>query len=475
MRTSPRDRALLARSLVASVCGLALIGTVATSAAADREPTPSADQVAAAQSAVATAAVSAQSIDAQLAAARDAVAQTRLEAADAEMASHGADELLAQASQKAAAARGAADQARQAADSASFQLSLLAAEAYQQGAGLVQLDALLGADGPQDALDRAAGLEAVAAERVHAAADADSARLLAATLDRAATEAEQRRITSAAAARAAADDARRDAAQLADRLATLQSQSAELTAQLATLRQTSVAVEQARQDGLAAQEQARRDEEARQAGIRAAADAARQEADRLAAQQATQLAQAQADQRAATTARQAAAAATAAATARAAAAAQGTGITAGGRAGAETAGSGRASPETAQPADHTGHPAARVGQAAAQPRHGRHVGPHRLVRVRSAVAPQPRQRLLRRAAVQHGRVAHRGRLRLRASTGPRLPRGADHRSEPALRHARPPTLDLPHGRLRVTPAAAAARRAAGRAGCTSRPVGPRRR
>src|SRR4051812_47782712 len=174
VRTSRRVNTPLSRPAVAAVCGLALVGTMAASAAADRGPTPTADQVAAAQSAVTTAAASAQSIDAQLARARDAVEQARLDAADADMASHGADTLLAQAGQQASTARQAADQARSAADGASFQLSLMAAEAYQQGAGLGQLDALLGAAGPQDAIDRAAGLEAVGAERVHAAAEADS-------------------------------------------------------------------------------------------------------------------------------------------------------------------------------------------------------------------------------------------------------------------------------------------------------------
>lgn len=312
----PRHRVtVLARPLVAAACGFALVAAMAASAAADRDPTPSAEQVAAAQTAVTTTQATAQSIDARLTTARDAAATARAETAEADMASHGAEAMLAQASQDASTARQAADAARQKADDASFMLSLLAAEAYQQGGGMVELDALLSADGPQGAIDRAAGLEAVAAERVHAATEADSARLLADTLGQAATEAEQRRNDTAAQARAAAADAQRQAAQLTARLAALQAESTQLVAQLATLRQTSAALEQARQDGLAAEEQARRDEEARQAGIRAAAEAARQEADRLAAQQA----QAEAEQRAATSARQAAAAAAAA---RAAAAAK---------------------------------------------------------------------------------------------------------------------------------------------------------
>ena len=302
----PRHRVtVLARPLVAAACGFALVAAMAASAAADRDPTPSAEQVAAAQTAVTTTQATAQSIDARLTTARDAAATARAETAEADMASHGAEAMLAQASQDASTARQAADAARQKADDASFMLSLLAAEAYQQGGGMVELDALLSADGPQGAIDRAAGLEAVAAERVHAATEADSARLLADTLGQAATEAEQRRNDTAAQARAAAADAQRQAAQLTARLAALQAESTQLVAQLATLRQTSAALEQARQDGLAAEEQARRDEEARQAGIRAAAEAARQEAE--------------AEQRAATSARQAAAAAAAA---RAAAAAK---------------------------------------------------------------------------------------------------------------------------------------------------------
>jgi hypothetical protein len=305
MRPPRRLLAILLRPLAASAIGLALVATTISSAAADRDPTPTADQVTAAQSAVTSAQATAQSLDARLTAARDAVATARADAAEADMASHGADALLARASEEAGTARQAADSARQHADDASFLLSLLAAEAYQQGGGMVQLDALLGGDGPQAVLDRAAGLEAVGAERVHAAAEADSAHLLADTLGQAAAEAEQRRNDTAAEARAAAAEAQQNSARLTAQLAALQAESTQLVAQLATLRQTSAALEQARQDGLAAQEQARRDEEARQAGIRAAAEAARQEADRLAAQQA----QAQAAERAATTARQAAAAA----------------------------------------------------------------------------------------------------------------------------------------------------------------------
>src|SRR6476659_3735649 len=189
MRPPRRRLAILLRPLTAAAIALALVATTISSAAADRGPTPTADQVTAAQSAVASAQATAQSIDARLAAARDAVATARAEAAEADMARHDADD-------------------------ASFLLSLLAAEAYQQGGGMVQLDALLGGDGPQAVLDRAAGLEAVGAERVHAAAEADSAHLLADTLGQAAAEAEQRRNDSAAEARRAAAEAQQNAQQL---------------------------------------------------------------------------------------------------------------------------------------------------------------------------------------------------------------------------------------------------------------------
>jgi resuscitation-promoting factor RpfB len=287
---------------VSALGGIALTATLAQPAFAERGPTPTAEQVAAAHDAQMGVAAQAQTLDAQLGAARQAVADAQSAAADADMARHSAEAQLDRATQAATFARTDADRARTEADEANLLLSLLAAEAYQQGVGATQLEAMLASDGLQDALDRAAGIEAVGRERTQAYADAEAARLLAATLDRAASEAEQRRAAAAQEARDTAAEAVERAASATAGATALAAQDEAVTQQLATLQQTTVALEKARQESLAAAEQARRDEEARQAGIRAAAEAARQEAARLADQQA----QTAATQRAATTAREAA-------------------------------------------------------------------------------------------------------------------------------------------------------------------------
>ena len=293
------------RALVAALGSIALTAALAQPAFAERGPTPTAEEVAAAHDAQQDVAAQAQTLDAQLGTARQAVAHAQAAAADADMARHSAQAQLERATQAATLARTDADRARTKADEANLLLSLLAADAYQQGVGATQLHAILASGGLQDALDRAAGIEAVGRERTQAYADAEAARLLAATLDQAATEAEQRRAAAAQEARDTAAEAEERAASAKAGATALAAQQEALTQQLATLQQTTVALEKARQEGLAAAEQARRDEEARQAGIRAAAEAARQEAARLADQQA----EVAATQRAATTAREAAAAA----------------------------------------------------------------------------------------------------------------------------------------------------------------------
>ena len=58
MRPPRRRLAILLRPLTAAAIGLALVATTISSAAADRDPTPTADQVTAAQSARAVATAS---------------------------------------------------------------------------------------------------------------------------------------------------------------------------------------------------------------------------------------------------------------------------------------------------------------------------------------------------------------------------------------------------------------------------------
>ena len=84
-------------------------------------------------------------------------------------------ERAAQSATALAAARAAAATA----DDADLSLSMYAAQVYQQGSGtLGALDLLLGGGGPQDALDRASGIEAVGEERAHLVTEASAARRL---------------------------------------------------------------------------------------------------------------------------------------------------------------------------------------------------------------------------------------------------------------------------------------------------------
>ena len=70
------------RALFGALCAVALTAELAQSAAADRGPTPSAEQVTAAQIAEADAAAQARTLDAQLEAARSAVTEARAAAAE---------------------------------------------------------------------------------------------------------------------------------------------------------------------------------------------------------------------------------------------------------------------------------------------------------------------------------------------------------------------------------------------------------
>ncbi len=249
------------RWAVSGCAAAALVGTSIASAAADPTPVvPSAAQVAAAQAAAASAATQASVIDAELAAAR-ATLQDQQERAGAAAEEYNRtaeelDEAIAQSTEATTKALAAAV----AADEATLALSRYAAEVFQSGGGLGQLDVFFGAGGPGLTLERAAGLEAVGEER---------ARVM-----REATE-----------ARRARDIAQRDNDAAAAAAASVATRQEQALAQLATLRNTSVELERQRQDGLAAIEAARIAEEARR---KAAEEAARKAAEEAAARKAAE-------------------------------------------------------------------------------------------------------------------------------------------------------------------------------------------
>ena len=280
------------RWAIAGSVAVALVASTATGASADPTPVvPSAEQVSAAAAAAGSAEAQVAALDAELAVARATLQEQQERAGAAAEDYNRAAEELDEATSAHTTATAKATAAAQASEEATLALSRYAAEVFQSGGGLGQLDVFFGGGGPAQTLDRAAGLEAVGEERARVMRDAESARHLARTLADAAAEAQQRQEQAALTAHAARDIAQRDNDAAAAAAATAAAHQEQALGQLATLRNTSVELERQRQDGLQAIEQARIAEEARRKAEEAARQAAAQAA-RLAAAEAARLAEA---------------------------------------------------------------------------------------------------------------------------------------------------------------------------------------
>lgn len=173
------------------------------------------------------------------------------------------------------AARDRADAAGAAVDRARDDLGRVAADAYRQGgsAGLGELRAILDAPTPADAVLRAEAARRVVRERedtlrrgTAAAKTAVDARR---TADAAARTARKAEGTAAERRRAAATAVAAQEARVRDVAARHEA----LVVELAAARDTSVALERRRQDGLAAEAQRRAEDEARRQAEAAAEDA----------------------------------------------------------------------------------------------------------------------------------------------------------------------------------------------------------
>lgn len=280
-----------ARVSVACAIASALIAGGAPIAGADPAPPviPSAAQVAAAASAATDAASAAAAIDAQLADARASLSDVQDRAELAAQAYNQGQELLDQRQAESASAAQAAADAQAQADVAQLALSRYAAEIFQGGGGLGQLDVFFGGS-PGEVLDRAAGLEAVGDERARIMREADAAQALAQTARTAAAEAADRQAQAAADLQARLSQAQADQAAAADAAVALQTQQDQALVTLAALRKTSVQLEKDRQAGLAAQEQARIEAENRRKAAEAAAKAAAEAAAKAAAEAAAKAA-----------------------------------------------------------------------------------------------------------------------------------------------------------------------------------------
>jgi peptidoglycan DL-endopeptidase CwlO len=273
--TDPRQCA--GRGAAATVVAAALIagGLAAQTAAAD-PVYPSQEQVDGAREAADGKAAEIGAIESRLAQASADLEQSRIAAATAAEDYNEAEAELERRSQAARTARAAADDARAKAAQARVEIGRLAATSYRTGGSLGGLEAFLSSGGPQEVLDRASALDNLGGQRQQAYQRMDAMQTVAKLLDEQAQAAEAAQAEAAKAAdraRAAAAAAQASAQSEVDRVAATRSA---LLAQLAALRQTTVALEQERQQGLEAERQAREEEAARQAAAAREAAAARQ-------------------------------------------------------------------------------------------------------------------------------------------------------------------------------------------------------
>ena len=264
------------RTRVAAVCVSALVGTaIALGAAggATADDYPGQDDIARARAAAQSQAATVDQLDA-------AVAELETAMSDAEAAQLIAADAYAQAQADLDSARETLTTAKQRSADADAELkdaqSALAAVAqanYRDGGGMGQLSAVMTANGFEEAIGSSEALSRASDETATLVQRVQAAQLVADTMRDAAVEAE----ANAAHAQSAASDAYDDAVAAADAAQRAFTDAAEVrdqaVAALAKLNGTTVAMEKARQDGLAAD----RDKQ-RKAEAKAAQDKAEQEA-----------------------------------------------------------------------------------------------------------------------------------------------------------------------------------------------------
>jgi cell wall-associated NlpC family hydrolase len=288
-----------AQLVIAAGASLALVlGTPVLSAHAD-PVYPSAGQVNGAKAAVGDKVAQVAAVQAQLMASNARLDEVQTAAEVASEKYNLARILLQQRTDAAKGAGERAASAQQAAGIASDKLGQLAATTYMQGGNLGQLEAFLSSSGPQEVLDRAAGIQLITDIRGRIMQDANASSVVAGVLRRAAAQAQAQQLAAAQEAESARAQAQAQVDAAAAETASIQAQQGVMIAQLATLRSTSVALEKQRQDGLKAQAQARA---AAAAQARVAAEAAAQARAADQARSADQAAQAAAQRQAASAA-----------------------------------------------------------------------------------------------------------------------------------------------------------------------------
>ena len=235
---------------------------------------PSAGQVKAAKAAVGDKAAQIAVVEGQLKASNARLVEVQTAAEVAAEQYNLARILLQERTDAAKAAGERAAAAQKIADNASDKLGQFAATTYMQGGNLGQLEAFLSSKGPQDVLDRAAGIQLISDIRNQIMQDADASSVVAGVLRRQAAQAQAQQLAAAQAAENARAAAQAQVDLAAAETANIQKQQGAMIAQLATLRNTSVTLETQRQAGLKAEAERRAVAQAKAAAeARAAAQA----------------------------------------------------------------------------------------------------------------------------------------------------------------------------------------------------------
>lgn len=285
----PSTRAHIRFQLVIATGTALALAVTAPGLTAHADPVyPSAGQVKAAQAAVGDKAAQISVIEGQLKASNARLEEVQSAAEVAAEKYNLARLLLIQATDAAKAAGERAAAAQEIADIASNKLGQFAAATYMRGGNLGQLEAFLSSKGPQDVLDRAAGIQLITDIRNQVMQDADASSVVAGVLRRQAAQAMAQQLAAAQAAEDAGVAAQAQVDLATAETARIQKQQDAMIAQLATLRNTSVTLERQRQAGLKA------DAERRAAAAAQARAAAKARADA----KARAAAQARADARA---------------------------------------------------------------------------------------------------------------------------------------------------------------------------------
>jgi cell wall-associated NlpC family hydrolase len=254
---SSTGRPIRAQWVIATCAAVALVVTVPTVSAQADPVYPSEGQVKAAKAAVGDKAAQVAAVEAQLVASNARLVEVQTAAEMANEKYNLARILLQQRTDSAKSAGERSAAAQKTADTASDRLGQFAARAYMQGGNLGQVEAFLSSKGPQEVLDRAAGIQLISDIRSRILQDADASSVVAGVLRRQAAQAQAQQLAAQQAAESARGAAQAQVNSATAVTATIHARQGAMIAQLAALRNTSVALEKRRHDGLKAAAEAR--------------------------------------------------------------------------------------------------------------------------------------------------------------------------------------------------------------------------